>query len=419
MIGILPKILLLENISASAASVFTKANFEVESYSDTISKEQLILKISSATVLGIKNKTFLDNDILKAATNLEVVGFFCEKEPGQVDLDALAVMGIAVFEEPSLATRSVAELAISMVISLSRKLGDQNRMMHNHEWNKISSGCYEIRGKTLGTLGYGSTGSQISILAESMGMKVVFYDDVKALPLGNSKKMATMEAVFEESDFVVLNFPLQKGTTFTISTNEIKLMKKGSYLLDCSRMCYDKEDKRMPTLDHQALHDALKSGHLGGAHVDIFPDEPESRESQFKSILQNCPNTILTSHISGETEEAEHSTTTEVATKIIQYLKFGKTIGSLNFPQVQLFHDANSLEEVKKVNRILSVHENKPSFMDALHNILKGNIIIEEILKTKKAIGVCVIDIADVEDIEKFREKIDCLPWSIHTKILF
>lgn len=410
------KILLLENISLNARTMFEESGFEVEYMKQSLSKEELIRTIPSYAVVGVRSKSKLDADVLAAATNLEAVGCFCIGTD-QTDCKKASQLGIPVFNSPFCNSRSVAELIICQVITLSRKLGDQNMAMHRGEWSKVASGCFEVRGKVIGIVGYGHIGSQLSVLAEALGMRVIFYDVTNVLALGNSQRRQTLESVLQEADYVTLHVPLTKQTENMIGAKEIELMKNGAYLLNASRG---------NVVDLNALASALHSGKLAGAYVDVFPVEPEKNCKDFSTPLQNCPNTLLSPHIGGSTEEAQTAIADEVASKLITYLQQGKTIGAVNFPEV-------FLEATPGCHRLLSIHQNRPGFMKSLSQVInKFNFnIAEEVLRTKDSLGMCLVDIEKVdeldskqyaifkEEIEAFEKEVSALSNCIKTKILF
>jgi D-3-phosphoglycerate dehydrogenase len=301
-------ILLLENIHENAFNLFKNDGFSVKLMKDAYTEEDLCEAIKDVHVLGIRSKTNVTAKVFENAHKLLTLGCFCIGT-NQVDLSEAEKKGIPVFNAPYSNTRSVAELVIAEIIFLARKTGDQSRDAHNGKWNKIATGCFEVRGKTLGIIGYGHIGSQVSILAESFGMKVIFYDIQTKLPLGNAQPADSYEEVLKNADFVSFHVPESPETMNLLGAKEIAAMKKGSYVLNLSRG---------RVVDIDALAAALKSGHLAGAGIDVFPEEPKSNKDPFTSPLQNLTNVILTPHIGGSTEEAQRNIGLEVANKFTQ-----------------------------------------------------------------------------------------------------
>ncbi|MFN9066494.1 MAG: phosphoglycerate dehydrogenase, partial [Bdellovibrionales bacterium] len=286
------KILLVENIHSVAKERLEKEGFDVDLIKESPAQKDLIKMLSKYDAVGIRSKTEITDEVLAANPHLVAIGAFCIGT-NQIRLNSAKKMGIPVFNAPHANTRSVAELVIAEMISLSRQLGDRNTQAHEGAWVKSAEGSHEVRGKTLGIIGYGHIGSQLSVLAESMGLRVIFYDILKKLPLGNAKSMRSMEDVLENSDFVTLHVPETPETKDMIGKKELKLMKKGSYLINASRGT---------VIVIEDLVQALKSDHLAGCAIDVFPEEPSSNKEKFKSPLQGISNVILTPHIGGSTE---------------------------------------------------------------------------------------------------------------------
>ncbi|HYQ18629.1 MAG TPA: phosphoglycerate dehydrogenase, partial [Polyangiaceae bacterium] len=300
------KVLLLENIHPGAQQLFAAEHFQVEALKHALKEEELIQKISDVHVLGIRSKTHVSERALAAGKRLLSVGCFCIGT-NQVDGAAANRQGVPVFNAPFSNTRSVAELIISEIVALSRKLTDRSREVHTGIWNKSAVGCNEVRNKVLGIIGYGHIGRQLGVLAEALGIRVLFFDIAAKLPMGNNRSVATLDALLAESDFVSLHVPATPQTKNLIGERELSLMRKGSYLLNASRGT---------VVDIPALAQALKSGQLGGAAIDVFPKEPESNDDPFHSELQGLPNVILTPHIGGSTSEAQAAIGREVATSL-------------------------------------------------------------------------------------------------------
>ncbi|KAJ1677232.1 D-3-phosphoglycerate dehydrogenase 2, partial [Spiromyces aspiralis] len=295
-------------------------------------------------------KTKLTTEVLQHAHKLVAIGCFCIGT-NQVDLDFAASRGICVFNSPFSNSRSVAEMVIAEIIMLSRQLGDRTREMHCGVWKKVSSSCYEIRGKILGIIGYGHIGTQLSVIAESLGMKVIWYDILPLMPIGMSTSMHSLNDLLERADFVTLHVPETPETKDMIGEAQIAAMKPGSFLINASRGS---------VVDIPALANALRSGHLGGAAIDVYPSEPLANGPGFVSELQDCPNTILTPHIGGSTEEAQRMIGIEVATALCRFINNGTSLKAVNFPQCDLRAipqtDQNSL-------RIVNVHQNVPGVL--------------------------------------------------------
>jgi D-3-phosphoglycerate dehydrogenase len=327
------KILLLENVNRAGQDILKTQGYQVEAHKTSLPEDQLIEKIRDVHVIGIRSKTKLSEKVLREAKNLLVVGCFCIGT-NQVDLAYAASQGIAVFNSPFANSRSVAELVIGEIICLARQLGDRSNEMHRGTWNKVSAKCWEVRGKTLGIVGYGHIGSQLSVLAEAMGMNVIYYDIVTLMALGTSRQVPTMENLLEEADFVTLHVPDLPETRGLISTAQLERMKIGSYLINASRGS---------VVDIPALIKAMRSGHIAGAALDVFPQEPAANGDYFNSSLnawgedlRSLNNIILTPHIGGSTEEAQRAIGIEVAEALVRYINQGITLGSVNLPEVQL-----------------------------------------------------------------------------------
>ncbi|KAI8390847.1 uncharacterized protein BYT42DRAFT_554533 [Radiomyces spectabilis] len=344
------KILLLENINETAVTAFRKQGYQVETCSKALVGDELIQKIRSVHIIGIRSKTKLTKQVLDEAHHLIAIGCFCIGT-NQVDLQTAAKKGIPVFNSPFSNSRSVAELVIGEIISLARQLGDRNNEMHQGIWNKVSKGCFEIRGKVLGIVGYGHIGSQLSVLAEAMGLTVYYYDVLQLMPLGQAKQLETLEDLLSVSDFVSLHVPELEDTKGMMGEREIlHCMKKGAYLLNNSRGT---------VVQIPALVKGLKTGHLAGAAIDVYPKEPASNGPHFSDYpdLLDCPNLILTPHIGGSTEEAQRLIGQEVSHTLIRYISQGSTRGAVNFPEMHL---CSIQEQPKDVVRLLQVHPNIP-----------------------------------------------------------
>jgi D-3-phosphoglycerate dehydrogenase len=396
------KILLLENIHAVAVAALKKEQFEVECLKEALSVEELREKIKGVHALGIRSKTRVTEEVLKEANRLLCIACFCIGTD-QVDLDAAGARGIPVFNSPFSNTRSVAELMVAEIICLSRRLGDKSKDMHHGCWDKSAKDCHEIRGKTLGIVGYGHIGSQLSVLSESMGMKVIYYDTAKVLALGNSRACESLDDLLEQADFVTLHVPKTEQTKNMITEKQLNKMKKGSYLLNASRGT---------VVDITALAAALRSGQLNGAAIDVYPTEPEANINNWECELQNCPNTILTPHIGGSTEEAQYAIGAEVADKVIKLVNTGSTATAVNFPNIDLPIGPTN------THRILNIHKNVPGVLKNINSILADNNVIAQVLATHKSIGYIVLDV-EQETSHTLKQEIAQLPSSIKTRILY
>ncbi len=394
------KVLLLENIHPIAQELLTREGIQVETAKSAWTEDELIAKLGGYDALGIRSKTYLTEKVFNAIQGVNVVGCFCVGT-NQVDLAAARKKGIAVFNAPFSNTRSVAELVIAEIIMLSRKLGTRNNEMHRGIWNKSAEGCFEVRGKTLGIIGYGNIGFQVSMLAEDMGMRVVFYDIVAKLPIGNAKPMSSLEELLKESDFVTLHVPQTNETNEMIGAKEIAMMHPGSCLINASRGS---------VVNIPALAEALKSKHLGGAAIDVFPIEPEKTKEEFKSAFQEMENVILTPHIGGATEEAQINIGREVAGTLARFLKSASTYQSVNFPELE-----SSL--TPGAHRLSNVHKNVPGVLKEINRILSENgaNIQGQALKTDAELGYLVVDV-DQPVTDALIQKISQLPTSIRTR---
>ncbi|MFL5445914.1 MAG: phosphoglycerate dehydrogenase [Myxococcales bacterium] len=397
------QVLLLENIHETAQELFRGEGFRLETVSHALKEDELVERIRDVHILGIRSKTHVTRRALENARRLLTLGCFCIGT-NQVDLKAANHVGVPVFNAPFSNTRSVAELIISEIVALARKLADRSREMHEGKWRKIATGSMEVRGKTLGIVGYGHIGSQVGVLAESMGMRVSFFDIGSKLPLGNIRTCPSLEALLRGSDFVTLHVPGTPKTREMIGPNEIGMMKKGSYLLNASR-------GNVVVLP--ALAEALKSGHLAGAAIDVFPEEPESNSDDFLTPLRGLPNVILTPHVAGSTMEAQAAIGREVATVLTKFVNVGATTGAVNFPQVDL-------APVEGAHRILNVHKNVPGVLRDINRIVseKNANIQAQILSTDPDIGYLIMDL-DHDLSNDVRKAIAALPTNIKTRILY
>lgn len=398
------KILLLENIHKNAADKFKKDGFTVECLTKTLPEDKLIEKILSENVriIGIRSRTKLTDNLLRRAPRLLAIGCFCIGT-NQVNLRTAEELGIPVFNSPFCNSRSVAELIIAQIINLSRQLGDANTQMHNNVWNKYAQGRREIRGKTVGIIGYGNIGSQVSVLAESMGMRVIFYDVISKLALGNAQSMDNMDDVLKNADFITLHVPETLDTKDMIAEKQLLLMKKGSYLLNASRGT---------VVVLEDLRKYIKNGHLAGAYCDVFPTEPKlKQDDNYTNVLQKLPNVLLTPHIGGATEEAQSTIGIEVGEKLIRYVNEGSSVGAVNFPNICQSISPNT-------HRILNIHQNVPQVLKNINDILSEYNIVRQMLNTTQNIGYLIIDV-DKEVGEEIKRKISALESTIKTRILY
>jgi len=372
-------ILFLENISDAAVKHFKESGYaSVRKLGGALSEEQLIKEIKDVHLLGIRSKTQITSKVLAAAKKLQAIGCFCIGV-NQVDLKAAKSAGVVVFNAPYSNTRSVAELIIGLSVMLIRRIPDKSKAAHEGIWLKESKGSYELRGKTLGIIGYGNIGSQVSVLAEAMGMKVIYYDTVTKLPLGNAVQIKTLKDVVGLADIVTLHVPDTPQTKNLINKNVLKQFKKGSILLNYARG---------EVVDLEALAKGLQEGQFSGAAVDVYPWEPEKNGDKFTTPLQGLPNVILTPHIGGSTEEAQENIGEDVSNKLFQYLETGMTIGSHTVPPLALQHQEGT-------HRILHIHKNVPGVLSEINSTLSShNInILGQYLKTNDEIGYVVLDI--------------------------
>lgn len=373
------RILFLENISDTALRKFESHGYiRAQKISRALSEDELIKEIKDVHILGIRSKTQVTEKVLKAAKKLQAIGCFCIGV-NQVDLDAATRYGVVVFNAPYSNTRSVAELVIGSAIMLIRRIPDKNKAAHEGIWFKESTGSYELRGKKLGIIGYGNIGSQVSVLAEAIGMKVGFYDVETKLPLGNATDLKSLKELLSQSDVVTLHVPETPETVNIINKNTLKYFKNSAILINYARG---------QVVDLEALRKAILDKKLSGAAIDVFPVEPEKNGDKFYTPLQQLPNVILTPHIGGSTEEAQANIGEDVSIKLFNYLEKGITNGSHTVP-------ALSLPPQEGAHRILHIHENVPGVLSEINTTLSKNKIniVGQYLKTNDKIGYVVLDI--------------------------
>ena len=373
------RVLLLESIHPDAVSRLESAGYEVESVRNALDESELIERIRGVHLLGIRSKTKVTARALEAADSLVAIGAFCIGTD-QIDLTAASAHGIAVFNAPFSNTRSVVELAIAEIISMTRRLTEKNTLMHAGVWDKSADGAHEIRGRRLGIIGYGNIGTQLSVLAENLGMYVSFYDTADKLALSNAHRCATIEELLETSDVVTIHVDGRPGNAGFFGTEQFKRMREGALFLNLSRGI---------VVDHVALREALESGHLAGAAVDVFPTEPKGRGDEFVSELRGLPNVILTPHIGGSTEEAQSDIGGFVANKLASFVDEGNTTLSVNLPGVGLPEQAGQ-------SRIGHVHINTPGVLAQVNSILAEHKVNVEgqLLSTRGEYGYLITDIS-------------------------
>jgi len=373
------KVLFLENISDKAVQYFKQQGYaDVKKVAGALSEEELIKVIKDVHILGIRSKTFISKKVLDNAKKLQAIGCFCIGV-NQVDLKACKQKGIAVYNAPYSNTRSVAELVIGASILLIRRILDKNKAAHNGIWNKEAKGSFELRGKTMGIIGYGNIGTQLSVMAEAMGMRVQFYDIETKLPLGNAQARKSMKEIVSSSDIISLHVPETNQTKNLINKAVLKQFKSGSILVNYARG---------EVVDLDALAEAIKEKHITGAAIDVFPVEPEKNGDAFTTPLQGLPNVLLTPHIGGSTEEAQENIGEDVSIKLYQYLERGVSNGSHTIPSL-------SLPPVDGAHRILHIHKNVPGVLGAINTLLSKNKIniVGQYLKTNDEIGYVVLDV--------------------------
>jgi len=392
------KALLLENISAVAVNGFREAGYEVESHKTALDEHELVQKVSGVSILGVRSKTRVTAAILQAAPTLLALGAFCIGVD-KIDQKAASERGIAVFNDPHSNSRSVAELVMGEIIMLLRRTFQASSEMHRGVWNKSAAGAHEVRGLTLGIVGYGKIGSQLSELAEAIGMRVVYYDTAHVLARGNARGV-TFRELLEISDVVTLHVDGKKENQDLFGDQEFRAMKNGACFLNLSRGF---------VVDHEALAANLKSGKLSGAAIDVFPKEPESGAA-FESALRGLPNVILTPHVGGSTEEAQANIGSFVSAKLLDYVRTGDSLLSVNLPQAHLEYEEGSY-------RLMHIHQNVPGILRAINDILADlEINIErQALNTRGTLGYALYDINRPCDSE-LMEKLQAVPNTIRVR---
>ena len=400
------RILLLEGLSQSAVDSFRAAGYsQIQLFDKSLPEDELKRQVAEAHIIGIRSRTHLGKELLAEARRLIAVGCFCIGT-SQVDLDAAEALGIPVFNAPYSNTRSVAELVIAEAIMLMRGIAQKNAECHRGGWSKSAAGSHEVRGKTIGIVGYGHIGTQVGVIAEALGLHVIFHDIQAKLSLGNARTSAGLDDLLQRSDIVTLHVPETPATRNMIGAAQIAKMRPGAHLINASRGS---------VVDIQALAEALKSGRIGGAAVDVFPVEPKGNGDPFVSPLVGLDNALLTPHIGGSTLEAQDNIGLEVAAKLIRYSDNGSTLSAVNFPEVTLPEHTGS-------KRLLHIHQNVPGVLSRVNDIFSRlNINIDgQFLRTHANVGYVVIDVtASKEQADELRDLLAAIPGTLRTRILY
>ena len=398
------KVLLLEGVHDSAIQLFRHHGYHnLEILQTSLSEDELCEKIKDAHILGIRSRSQLNERVFAAAEKLIAVGCFCIGT-NQVDLNAAKKHGVVVFNAPFSNTRSVAELVLAEVIMLLRGIPEKNAVAHEGGWLKSAQQSYEARGKILGIVGYGHIGSQLSVLAEQLGMHIRYYDVEDKLPMGNAQAVATLDDLLSQADIVTLHVPETEQTQWMMGRRQIERMKPGSLLINASRGT---------VVDIDALAEALSSRHLAGAAIDVFPVEPKGNNDEFLSPLRGLKNCLLTPHIGGSTLEAQENIGVEVAGKLVRYSDNGSTLSAVNFPEVSLPTHATA-------QRLLHIHKNQPGMLNAINRIISDNEInvVGQYLQTDDSVGYVVMDI-DGDNGANILQQLKDIPGTIRTRRLF
>lgn len=398
------KFLLLEGVHKNAIDVLNAAGYtNIEYHKKALEPDELKEAIKDAHFIGLRSRTNLTEDVLQCANKLIAIGCFCIGT-NQVDLDAAKIRGIPVFNAPFSNTRSVAELVLGEILLLMRNIPQANAEVHRGLWNKSATGSHEVRGKKLGIVGYGHIGSQLSIIAESLGMEVFFYDIETKLPLGNAQQVGTLEELLSSCDAISLHVPENDSTKNLMNANRIEQLKEGCIFINAARGT---------VVDIDALATAIKSGKVRGAALDVFPNEPASINEEFVSPLRGLDNVILTPHIGGSTAEAQENIGTEVASKFVKYSDNGSTLSAVNFPEV-------SLPSHSGTKRLLHIHENRPGVLNQINQLFVGaNInIAAQYLQTDSKIGYVVIDV-ETDDCSDLLQQLRDVDGTIRARVLF
>ena len=400
------KVLLLEGVSHSAVESFRQAGYsQIEYHEKSLPEDELKRRIADAHIVGIRSRTHLSGDVLAHAKRLLAVGCFCIGT-NQVDLETARAQGVPVFNAPYSNTRSVAELVIAEAIMLLRGIPQKNALCHRGGWTKSAAGSFETRDKVLGIVGYGHIGTQVGVLAEGLGMRVIFHDIESKLSLGNARAAASLDDLLERADVVTLHVPETPATKLMIGTTELAKMRKGAMLINASRGT---------VVDIDALAHALRSEHIAGAAVDVFPVEPKGNDDAFVSPLVGMDNVILTPHIGGSTLEAQDNIGIEVAAKLVRYSDNGSTLSAVNFPEV-------SLPEHPRSRRLLHIHRNVPGVLSRINEVFSsGNINIDaQFLQTDSQVGYVVIDVsADEAQAGELKDRLATIQGTLRSRVLY
>src|SRR5690242_8586699 len=400
------KVLLLEGVSQSAVETFRQAGYsQIEYHQKSLPEAELKARVAEAHIVGIRSRSHLTAEVLAEAKRLIAVGCFCIGT-NQVDLVTAKKLGVPVFNAPYSNTRSVAELVLAEAIMLLRGIPQKNALCHRGGWTKSAAGSYEARGKTLGVIGYGHIGTQVGVLAEGLGMQVIFHDIETKLSLGNARAAASLDDLLERSDVVTLHVPETPATQNMIGAAQIARMRTGALLINASRGT---------VVDIEALASALQREHLAGAAIDVFPAEPKGNDDAFVSPLVGMDNVILTPHIGGSTLEAQDNIGIEVASKLVRYSDNGSTLSAVNFPEV-------SLPEHPRSRRLLHIHRNVPGTLSRINELFSaGNINIDaQFLQTDSEVGYVVIDVAaDEKQSAALRDQLAAIPGTLPTRVLY
>ncbi len=415
------RVVLLENIHPRAVEIFEHEGFKVDRVAKAHEGAKLIELAKDAHLLGIRSQSQVRAEVVKACPRLLSVGCFCIGT-NQVDSKATCLAGVPVFNSPFSNTRSVAELTIAEVVALHRRLTDKSAELHAGTWDKSAAGAHEVRGRTLGIVGYGRIGSQVSVLAEAMGMRVLFYDILSCLPMGNARPVKSLDELLHQSDVVSLHVPATKKTERMIAAPQIAKMRAGSYLIN---------NARGGVVDIAALAAGIKSKHIAGAALDVFPAEPSSNAEPFVSEIRGLSNVILTPHIGGSTEEAQAAIAEDVATKLARFVNNGSTTGAVNVPQVDLpeqdevgMTDDGSGAAPKHArhrhHRMLHFHRNVPGVMSKINTVMAelGINIVGQYLKTNEEVGYVVLDVAPT-NADQISDRLKAIPETIRVRMLW
>ncbi len=400
------RVLLLEGVSQTAVETFEAAGYsQIEYHAKALPEDELKARIAEAHIVGLRSRTQLTAEVLAQAKRLVAIGCFCIGT-NQVDLESAELAGIPVFNAPYSNTRSVAELVIAQAILLARGIPQKNAQCHRGGWSKSAAGSHEVRGKTLGIIGYGHIGTQVGVLAEALGMRVLFHDIETKLALGNAQPAAGLDDLLERADIVTLHVPETPSTQWMIGAAQIARMKAGAHLINAARGT---------VVVIEALDAALRSGRLGGAAVDVFPVEPKANGDEFLSPLRGLDNVILTPHVGGSTLEAQDNIGVEVAAKLVRYSDNGSTLSAVNFPEVTLPEHPGSL-------RLLHIHRNVPGVLSRINDVFSQHAlnIDGQYLRTDPNVGYVVIDVAaDEAQASALRDALAAIPGTLRTRVLY